>query len=40
MSDSNLKKAISNGVQYKIKAKKSKLFEQLKNNKKFQQLTL
>ena len=34
----NLKKAISQGVQYKVKAQKSKFFENLKENQQFQNL--
>ncbi|EPA06480.1 tetratricopeptide repeat protein, partial [Candidatus Nitrosarchaeum limnium] len=34
-----LEKAISQGIQYKIKAKKTKSFEKLKDNIKFQKLT-
>jgi hypothetical protein len=35
-----LEKAISQGIQYKIKAKKSKSFEKLSNDPRFQRLIL
>jgi hypothetical protein len=36
----NLEISISQGTQYKIKAKKSKFFEKLNDNKRFQSLIL
>jgi hypothetical protein len=36
----NLENCISQGIQYKIKAKKSKFFENLYENQKFQSMIL
>jgi len=36
----NLENSISQGIQYKIKAKNSKFFEKLNDNKRFQNLIL
>ncbi len=36
----NLEHSVSQGIQYKIKAKNSKFFEKLNENKRFQNLIL